>query len=98
TLVEDAADVIAALRPFALAGARAPEAPPAPAAAPEAPADSRPADAAERLAALLSPVPVPIDLLVRESGLPAAQVTALLTDMELAGTVVRHSGGRVASA
>lgn len=102
TLVEEAADVLAALRPFAVEAAGVGEAPAraatrAPELAPEA-ADTTPEDAAERVVALLSPVPVPVDSLVRASGLPAAQVAAILTDLELAGGLVRHSGGRVAAA
>ncbi len=108
TLVEDAADIVAALRPFAVTaeGVGEPAAPPLPDAAADpaadpaadtlSGADATPEDAAERVTALLSPVPVPVDALVRASGLPAAQVAAILTDLELAGALVRHSGGRVA--
>lgn len=52
---------------------------------------------AERAAieALLSPTPVAIDEVVRLSGLPSAVVSSALLDLELAGTLVRHAGGRV---
>ena len=46
--------------------------------------------------ALLSPTPVPIDELIRLSGLPSAVVAAVLLDLELGGRLVRHAGGRVA--
>lgn len=102
TLVEEAADVLAALRPFALAGAGVGEAPAQqgtePAEGPDHEPDLAPDDAAARIAALLSPVPVAVDALVRASGLPAAEVAAILTELELGGRLVRHSGGRVASA
>jgi DNA processing protein len=47
--------------------------------------------------ALLSPTPVAIDEVVRLSGLPAAVVATVLLDLELAGGLVRHAGGRVAA-
>lgn len=52
---------------------------------------------AERAAieALLSPTPVAIDEVVRLSGLPSAVVASALLDLELAGSLVRHAGGRV---
>jgi DNA processing protein len=92
TLVEDAADVIAALRPFALPA-------PKPMVVRDRPEpDETPADARARIEQLLSPVPVPVEELVRQSGLAASAVTAQLTDLELEGRLVRHSGGRVAAA
>ncbi len=45
---------------------------------------------------LLSPTPVAVDELVRQSGLPAATVAGVLLDLELGGRLVRHAGGRVA--
>ena len=48
------------------------------------------------VAGLLSPTPVPIDELVRLSGLPSAIVASVLRDLELGGRLVRHAGGRVA--
>jgi DNA processing protein len=53
-------------------------------------------DARRSVVALLSPTPVQIDELVRQSGLPAAQVAAVLLDLELEGALARHAGGRVA--
>lgn len=53
-------------------------------------------DARAAVLALLSPTPVQVDELVRQSGLPAAQVATVLLDLELEGAVVRHAGGRVA--
>ena len=45
---------------------------------------------------LLSPTPVAVDEIVRLSGLSAPVVAAVLLDLELAGGLVRHAGGRVA--
>ena len=56
-------------------------------------------DTARRhITGLLSPTPVPIDELVRQSGCAAATVAGVLLDLELAGRLVRHAGGRVALA
>ena len=48
----------------------------------------------DRLAGLLSPSPVGIDVLIRETNAPAAQVQGALLEMELAGRARRHSGNR----
>ena len=45
------------------------------------------------IVALLSPVPVAIDELVRQSGCPSATVASVLLDLDLAGRIVRHAGG-----
>ena len=58
------------------------------------PAD--PGDAERRaVAELLSPVPVAIDELIRQSGLPPAVLATVLLELELAGRLERHAGGRV---
>jgi DNA processing protein len=44
---------------------------------------------------LLGPTPVPVDELVRLSSLPPATVQMIVLEMELAGLVTRHAGGRV---
>jgi len=44
---------------------------------------------------LLGPVPVPGDELIRQSGLDPAAVQAVLLELELAGRLDRHAGGRV---
>ena len=48
--------------------------------------------------ALLSPSPVALDDLVRESGLRPATVTGTLLELELAGRIVRHPQGAVSLA
>ena len=93
TLVRGAADVLEALStlsgearlPFALAEPAAP----LPLTTPET--------ARATVLGLLSPTPVPVDDLVRQSALPAAQVASVLLDLELEGALVRHAGARVAS-
>lgn len=111
-LVQEAADIIEALEPqLAGHGLLAPEAaPPAPEApeAPEAreePGTARPAppaagiadDAREAVAALLSPAPVDVDEIVRQSGLSTAAVNAAILELELAARAVRYPGSRVAA-
>jgi len=91
TLVQSAADVLEAIGPI---GGRA--------AMPANRFFEEPvaldADDAERAAVLgrLSPVPVPVDELVRQTGLPPAIVQTALLELEIAGRLVRHAGGRVA--
>ena len=93
TLVRDAADVLEALS--TLSGE--PRLPLG-MAEPAAPALVAPESARVTVLALLSPTPVPVDDLVRQSALPAAQVASVLLDLELEGALVRHAGARVALA
>jgi len=91
TLVTDAADVIAVLRPILGKAVefRAEE--------PEAPAPGAEPDAGERarIVSLLGPTPVPIDDLVRLSGSSPAIVRVVLLELELAGRLERHGGALV---
>ena len=94
TLVTEAGDIIAALRPIferpPQLSAREPERPIAPSPGREPTADER-----TRITTLLGPTPVGIDDLIRLSGLPPAIVRAVLLELELAGTLERHGGGLV---
>lgn len=91
TLVQSAADVLESLRPIAPHAA-------APAERSFNEVVAIDADDAERkvVTDLLSPVPVPVDELIRQSGLPAATVQTVLLELEIAARLVRHAGGRVA--
>jgi DNA processing protein len=90
TLVQSVEDILEAIRPIDARVVRAPvrnfEGSP--------PAD---ASAAERrqLVALLGPVPVAVDELIRQSRLAPAVVHTVLLELELAGRLERHAGGRV---
>lgn len=96
TLVEQAADVLGVLSPFAVV-ARAPAAPRRAASARAASAAPAPAAAGQgELLDLLSVGGVALDEVVRASGLPVAAVQAMLSDLEIEGQVVRLAGGRVA--
>ena len=58
-----------------------------------------PEDASDRaradVAGLLGPVPVLVDELIRQSGWSPAVVQMVLLELELAGRLERHAGGRV---
>ena len=95
TLVQIAEDVLEAIsplrRPRRSASASSIYAAPRPA-----------ADAGEptrrTIAGLLGPTPVPVDELIRQSGLPPAMVQTVLLELELAGRLERHAGGKVSLA
>ncbi len=94
TLVQNADDVLEALAPIhpgAVAARRD-----------GFTSDPVPADAedTERNAVidLLGPVAVPVDELIRQSALPPAIVQTVLLELELAGRLERHAGGRVSLA
>ncbi|MGA0600426.1 DNA-processing protein DprA [Caulobacter sp. KR2-114] len=82
TLVESAEDVLAVLN--GLRGLADPE-PPAYQGAGAAPDDGDVDAVRERLAGLLSPTPMPIDELARQSGAPTPIVLAALMELALAG-------------
>ena len=44
---------------------------------------------------LLGPSPVPVDELIRLSGVPSGAVQMALLELDLAGRLDRHAGGRV---
>lgn len=93
TLVQSAADILDQIRPIDARAVRAP-------------ADrfdaAPPADASDldrrTVTALLGPVPVAVDELVRQSGCTPAAVQTVLLELELAGRVERHAGARVSLA
>ncbi len=55
-------------------------------------------DERHRIIGLLSPSPVEIDDLIRESAASPAAVIGVLLELELAGKIQRHTGGRVSLA
>lgn len=59
--------------------------------APEDLAEAEPAD----IASLLTTAPVAVDELIRQSGASAAAVQLALLELEIAGRLERHAGGRV---
>jgi DNA processing protein len=93
TLVQSAADILETIRPIDARMVRSPatDFAGAPAADPDD-SDRR------RVTGLLGPVPTAIDELIRQSRLPPAIVATILLELELAGRLERHAGGRVSLA
>ena len=90
TLVQTAADVLEQVRPLDPRAVRSPGA--RFGGMPPADAD----DAARRAVVdLLGPVPVAVDEVIRQSGIAAPVVQMVLLELELAGRLERHAGGRV---
>jgi DNA processing protein len=91
TLVQTAADVAETIRPIdsRVRSGSAPFDSPA-----DMPAESD-ADARRSVEDLLGPSPVPVDELVRLSGLPSGSVQLVLLELDLAGRLDRHAGGKV---
>jgi DNA processing protein len=90
TLVQSAGDILEAISP--LSGHHV--------AAPPEHFGSGPADEASEgerraIVALLSPSPVAVDELIRQASVPPAKVQTVLLELELAGRLERHAGGRV---
>ena len=89
-LIQSAADVLETIRPIdarmVRSGGSAFTGPP-----PEDANDGERRD----VASLLGPVPVAVDELIRQSGLTPAVVQTVLLELELAGRLERHAGGRV---
>ena len=92
TLIQNAADVMEALTPIAgrLASHRAAFEHEAQPESIEADPDLR-----ARIEELLGPSPVPVDEIVRQSGAPAGAIQLLLLELDLAGRLDRHAGGKV---
>ena len=90
TLVQSAADILEQIRPIDPRAVRSTgigyTGPP--------PVDASDADRA-RIAALMGPVPVSVDELLRQSGSAPAILQTVLLELELAGRMERHAGGRV---
>lgn len=90
TLVQNAADIIDQIRPIDARMVRAPAS--RFGAAP--PDDASDADR-RAIIALLGMVAVSVDELIRQSGCSPAVVQTVLLELELAGRLERHAGGRV---
>jgi len=89
TLVQNAADVVEAIRPFA-SQVRSP-----PSSFEAASEHLNGDDAIGLVEELLGPSPVPIDEIIRLSGAPSGAVQLALLELDLAGRLERHAGGKV---
>ncbi len=91
TLVQSAADVMEAIRPFE----GKVESVPAPfETARDAPAEGD-ESATRTVEELLGPSPVPVDEIIRLSGVSSGAVQMALLELDLAGRLDRHAGGKV---
>jgi DNA processing protein len=90
TLVQSVEDILEAVRPIDSRAVRSPVS----GYGGEPPIDASDADRAA-VTALLGPVPVAVDELIRQAGLPPPVVQMVLLELELAGRLERHAGGRV---
>jgi DNA processing protein len=90
TLVQSAADVMEAIRPFE----GKVESAPVPYETPHSPAEGD-ESATGTVEELLGPSPVPVDEIIRLSGVPSGAVQMALLELDLAGRLDRHAGGKV---
>ncbi|HVF82935.1 MAG TPA: DNA-processing protein DprA [Sphingomicrobium sp.] len=89
TLIQNAADVLEVVRPSAVGRVASPR-------TSYDPVSSEPGeDDRRRVEDLLGPSPVPVDELVRLSGLPSGALQLVLLELDLAGRIDRHAGGKV---
>ena len=89
TLVQNAADVAEAIRPFAS------EVCSPPASFEPAAVELNGHDALGVVEELLGPSPVPVDEIIRLSGATSGAVQMALLELDLAGRLERHAGGKV---
>jgi DNA processing protein len=94
TLIQVAEDVMEAISPMRVRPFRQRE---LDYAAPGPPADAD-ESARRTITDLLGPTPVPVDELIRQSGTSPATVHTVLLELELAGRLERHAGGKVSLA
>ena len=89
TLIQNAADVVEAIRPFdgRVQSARSDYQP--------AQEDMNGDDALSLVEGLLGPSPVPVDEIIRLSGASSGSVQMALLELDLAGRLDRHAGGKV---
>jgi DNA processing protein len=89
TLIQNAADVVEAIRPFENRVRAVPD-------PYSVPADQMNGDDALAVVEeLLGPSPVPVDEIIRLSGASSGAVQMALLELDLAGRLDRHAGGKV---
>jgi DNA processing protein len=91
TLVQSAADVMEAIRPFQ---GRV-ESAAVPYEAAETPLSEAGEPPTREVEELLGPSPVPVDEIIRLSGVSSGAVQMALLELDLAGRLDRHAGGKV---
>ena len=91
TLVQSAEDVLEAVAPSRIRPFRQPE---RDYGIPEVVVEADD-EARESVTQMLNGTPVPVDELIRQSDLPPAVIQTVLLELELAGRLERHAGGKV---
>jgi DNA processing protein len=91
TLVQSASDILETIGPLDPRAVRQPTSPYTPPPADLADAERR------RVVGLLSMAPVAVDEIIRLSGCTPGAVQTALLELEIAGRLQRHAGGRVSS-
>ncbi len=94
TLVENAEDVLTIVK--AMHGQGLGETPGAEFDAASGAAESVPDDTRNRILEALGPTPAPVDVIIRDLGLPPAVVLTVLLELELAGKLERQPGNMAA--
>jgi DNA processing protein len=89
TLVQNAADVVEAVRPFESRVQSAPDS------YEHALEEMNGEDSLSLVEELLGPSPVPVDEIIRLSGASSGAVQMALLELDLAGRLERHAGGKV---
>ncbi len=93
TMVTEVADILEQLAPLA---GRPPPAPDTFDEPPDLASTPPPTDTdRHRVVEALGPTPVEVDEIIRHTGLHPAQVAMVLLELDLAGRLERHAGGRV---
>lgn len=91
TLIQSAADVIEAITPIgAMRFAQ-----PTERYAPQSAGEDVDEEDRNRIVGLLGHAPVPVDEIIRQAGTGSASVQTVLLELELAGRIERHAGGKV---
>lgn len=98
TLTESANDVLNVLRPILGGAFREPESGRRGTPSDRADIDAEANRIRKHVIELLGPAPVDVDELIRQTGGPVAAVLTVLLELELAGRISRHPGGKVSSA
>ena len=88
TLIQDAADVVEAIAPMKTRVA-------SPSSAYEPAPEQFDGEAVAAVESLLGPSPVPVDEIIRLSGAPSGAVQMAVLELDLAGRLDRHAGGKV---
>jgi DNA processing protein len=95
TPVTESADIVSVLRPIMGVAVSEPDRDAGEAGRGQEPAQDPASDERARVVALLSPIPVAIDDLIRLSQMPPRVVRMALLELEIAGRLERHGGGLV---